>query len=1753
MGAVSEYFIRLDTLLGAHFLQKAPVLQYLGVRSWRETWNGEASVVTAEAVLEAALEGDIGGLHFSFGAAQAGETVFRIEIASDRSSIVTGLADRAEEMAGVTDNPPRPGLQIFARADGPSIPTRVQIHDIGLRIRLPEKWAKKGVIKNDRLVLDTDHPGPVEIVFASGTVVIDVGAEGGFFDMFSFVPDDGAAITVDPIFIPGPDIGIEIQKLKLDMSTTEGIPEVLARPGYQETWKGLYLEEFKLWGLDSAFPTLPPKLDPKTPPPGVTVELSKVVIDFSNAALSGSIKVQINEPDRTRVLQGGGLTLDIDRGVLVRAEVDFFLDVGKAAGETESNSSIGPDGLLQVVAAGRFNPDGRIGWEVALKTPGTADRGLITLTSTATTAIMMFIASWQLIDEFNDGHIAGGVALSVLLGVLFWGNHQRFFDSGKEWTWFDFKRLTLDAVTFRTREELVAGRHLKWLDVMLDLQLQIQLKMMFSKTPLFGGVLSKILPDIETDPDHPLGLTMRGLRFSVAWNFGDFTEAELAGRGRFDLDFPNEYQFDLGDQSIIKSSPVVLAKFGFGQWDQGSWIDLGLKYAKNEPSGAYSVMPAVVRLFFLSSGEYSHFTFDGMSFSVLVPGVLYVRGALNLGDPVTEASLQGWFVSSPGLAMKEYDKRENWHWDVGAQYRKAPLPSGGQASIVFAWLKTSSGIPVPLLPCVALYGGHFLYAENMRPALSGDTIDRWFTEHEPKNQIDISKWEGNADSTGVGFGLVLGAQADRGRPWNAQLGLLYADSQWLLSGYLNFLKQRPDPADTSKGSFLVLGAWGNHRLALSARLNYNLPADGKVLKVDAGVDVLVDRAQDESHLYVGFHWPPDRHVRATVFGRYEAGAYLIEDAKDVGNFAGQGITLPGHAVAMGARFAIEGGYKGSHFKLYLYLNAAGDLAFAGSNPFITVLHAKVAGGVVAKAYGIGFELEAAAEFLWVRPTPHMLVAKIKITLDLPWPLPDFDYTFDNSDGADGDTEALQTLVEGLTLVPRMPNGVVELAGDAAQPLVPLDPTFLLSFSYPTRNGTAVAGNFQITALGLNAVDTTVTHETSPPHAYAIELTALRLWRGTPGSGVLHPGPVPAKWVKQQTPAAGGQPSRRVLELFSLEDVAVARLVGPSAMLVDDLGGGWSPCPPSSPTRSLCYLWIDEPPGPIAGTETIALADAPSLTVRVLGEPEGAESMRRYFGWTAQDAAVVPFTLLSGVPRALRIPAVVGGALPDEPAAPQLELRFALAHNALLQMVRPGRDRRVTVRFYRGDRLVKEDAEGTVLPGLEGKWQHVVYTCDLPVDRAVIEAELRATPDASEVAAFLLRACVVLESDHRHHQDAVDSAAAWNAFWTTVGSPDPLVLAPATHYTLEVEGTWSRIVDGNETPGGTLTKTFEFDTVGLDQWPTRLRGADESLDGKAGYDLRTVPASGAVSVYPDRAIRLELRNRRIDELYAAFGRRLALRLGDDRGGVDVRWLDATPEPPSDLPDSELAWLGVVQGAACTPGGVDVHWHFPVVRITNALATSRRYEAATFALETTADLATVDWASQAPAHRFTFNTSRWPTFAAHVAAYGATGALDELVPSPTFTAVAAAVGAAARVLDDALLATVMTDLFGLPPRPPAAEPELVRVWGRDATGERLVALLLDGPEPLPRPGDGALELRTAANAALPIALVQTTSGARTLILFRDGATSFGPLASQPLTLVASDAFVAADGSRQTDFATIALPVPARPAFLEPEGPP
>ena len=226
----------------------------------------------------------------------------------------------------------------------------------------------------------------------------------------------------------------------------------------------------------------------------------------------------------TRVIRGAGFVVEMERGQLIRCEVQLTLRLERIA---HPNGNIDHD--LQIIGSLRFSPDGRKGWDFALNTPNTADQGLLADGPDAVASIEAVLAAVLLADDIKNGEYGDALMLFGISSLLIALQHDQRLG---------FHRLTLDALKLRYREELVAGRILKYLDLIADIQLLISLDLELSQMVLVGT----LLPDIRTAPGHPLGLLMKGLRVSFAYNIDDFDASELGpNRKAITIGWPSRY------------------------------------------------------------------------------------------------------------------------------------------------------------------------------------------------------------------------------------------------------------------------------------------------------------------------------------------------------------------------------------------------------------------------------------------------------------------------------------------------------------------------------------------------------------------------------------------------------------------------------------------------------------------------------------------------------------------------------------------------------------------------------------------------------------------------------------------------------------------------------------------------------------------------------------------------------------------------------------------------------------------------------------------------------------------------------------------------------------------------------------------------------------------------------------------------------------------------------------------------------------
>lgn len=1761
---MADYYVPLSSLTGSLGLNHVPLvgdaladwfrhaLQFLGVRQCRETWNDVDATIRGTAVFGGSdLAVNLGAFELALGKPVGGTTEVEFELSWMRASLFSAAVELGEELAGAGDVTALDGkLEIAFRADAPPLDFRLVVRGLGVRLRFNRDFLRKG-----RLITAPDGQPQQIVPLASD------GSEGDDTADVEILPpeivldsrrgfdirlDDDQIVQMPPLLIvtgDKPSFGLLVSKLKVDLSSERSPGEALAR-GFDEAWRGVYFEEIALFGMDTLFPTLPKWA-------AASHSTEKRIIELRNwfigtEGLSGYFRLALvpgdpahETPEEARaVFRGMAMEFEFDRGNMIKLGGEVTL---RLANTMNSFASAPQHGDFVIGFAWREVPGGASLIEMTLRRSGPLGDGVGLLTLDDQLADVLAGALLLVGTVDPTGPMAP--TLAVLLLEFLLAIH-----------WFDFKSITLEGVKIRRREEtLVGGRELRWLDFVLDVSAKLALN-------IPGNVLP-LVPKIQTDPAHPITVVVRGFTLSWAYNYDDFDEAELGDREAFRMSFDpgNAVSFEVGDETIVKQSPFSITKVGIGQWDRGMWFELGVKYAGKANNVAYSVVPTAMRFFFVTGGGLDHVDFLGATFSLLVPRTIYARGEWTMTDTADVMMGRAYIIGWSG-SVTNYKDPHNWMYNLGFGRRQVPLPPPpepkvAEADMFFLDFATSSGIPTFILPGTNLYGISYLHADNARPAIGTGTPAQWLTQRPPQYQVDISKWEPALGASGWAAGVILGAKANRARPWNLKAGFMRIDPGpvLMLFGTANFLKQRLSLKDTNPASLSFYATLDLERkeFLLGVRYDKKIPdATGRELRLSVPAELFIHR--DGWHLYLGQDKPLERHVLAQFLGKFTISGYVMFDTATIPNLAETGVDVPGSAIAAGLRFAYEGGKKSGRYKAYFFLKAAADAAVTLSDPRLFLIRAYVAGGFVAKAWGLGFEFEVSAQFMWIRPEPNHDKGLLKFTLDLPWPIPNLHLTFDSSRGADGEGEPLTGgMVDGLSLFLRSSQSSVEHEGDLAN--VPINPVFSLAFKYPTRNGTAVPGSFN-----LSDGSVTTLHyaggDPASPRGYAITLDALTLVKESGGGPVPVPGPFPALWRPDPLAAPGGRPDKRILELFAYEGIEASRFIGASADYVDWTTQDFVPCPPAKPVDPVCYRFDAEPLGFVDGERHVTSTDSRVLLVSSVGEDVFAQSVRRYFRAVRHRAEVVVSPVAGLAQRLLRLPAT-NGATPPVAAADHLRLRFARAEQATVLVLRYPQGV-VRMRGWLGETLVADAADGAMSGHLgEDRFEVVLYTLDGPLDR--IEIEASHGPGLRLRQSLVVQVCLLYTTDVEQWQDQQVAALNWSQFWSDLLAQDAaassaLVLDPGTRYTLEVKTSWAQVhEDGTLGAANPVTDTYSFTTA--TEPPVTLRGPAAALDG-ADWDVKTLPVDGDDAVYTSRPIRIEFRDARTDKVYLAFGRRLVLRLVDEHGQDLFDRLAFLRENATDLPEYQRAWRAHVLGLPCALPGLDALWAKGVAHFDSVLAAGVRYDASLVMLPANVtDLSTVDdWTQFPVVYRFGFRTSRHASLAAHLAAHAI---YDEICEADVdLGALHGALGSPAsgtRIADDLLLQQALLDHLHLLPRDPPPQPELVRVWRRDAADPSqlsVIALLFDGPEAFLRADSCTLDI-AGSTAAVPFVTVEQRGAARSLVLFPAGA-GLGGLAAGSLTLRVTQAFTGADGSPASEIASLAIAIPARPATLEEE---
>jgi hypothetical protein len=1713
---MAEYAIPLNLILapGISFDEVSfvfPPHNLIRVRRLRESWNDTHYIVTGEALLGSDTGLDLKIFELLFGHGSGGDTVLRFELAAARMSIASLIVAKGEELFGVDESVLESEdvkFRAFWLADGPCPSFRLSIHDIAARVRLPERFLKGELVENEEHqvvgIEPLNPPQRVDFTLVSASLYIDT--ERGF----SFEFDPSQSITIPPFVIGDSGVGIQIDKLKVDFSGETGIPEVLSRPTYDESWKGVYLEKARLFGLDGWIPFFPEK-----------VELSNWLLDGDG--ITGT--VMLDPTGGVGVLgpfELDSVILELERNKFVRGVFETTFRWGALNDDwADWNNLLMTFTLRHNAGVG----PGTVGFDISIRSVAEDPDALLTLTRAMIAPIEVGFAAAIIVamglDSGSETSIDKALVMTLLLIAA-------SLQAGGALT---IEEIKFVKATARYFTEEIDGELERFVDVAADFRGRISLDI-----PL-GPVLGSILPHLKTD--RPIGFEVRG--FTLRFHGLDTPEVVF--------DAKSGISFDVGEQTLIEGSPFLITKAGIGKWERGVWLDLGLGYAKDTNKLAVTI--DAIRLWFLDDGSLDHISFQGLSFSLLIPPSVYVKGKLEWGENVRLGTGRAYLCRK---SQQNHEDRANWLWDLELALREET--QGDVTSVVGSLEVTNSdGWP---WGSMALYGISGLLGVNSRPAVldpAQPDYVQWYREQLPANRIIATKWALEEGSEAAAFGVVIGS-ADGGRAWSAKAAIIYSSGVIIIPGSLNILSDRPKLSDDGHAALdmVLVADWAHDIYAVSIRFDYKKPDDGKLLHIHVPIDLYWRKSPKTWHAWVGQHMPVAARVGAKFLAR-EASFYFMIDRESIPSLGGTIITVPGTAYVLGGSVGFDSQFGKGRVKAFLRAGLEVHLAFgevpnsggASDDEDRTFFGGslRLFGGIGLKVFGMGFEFVVDASVILMTPEPKYFALSLLFKIGLPWPIPDIKFTVNWTKGADGPLREPGHLCAGLSLHPRSRNAPIELKEDQLQLDVPIDPALTLTFAYPVRNSMTSVGSFNF-----DSVDTTVDWPMSEDKGYAVELENLTLFVEGPGGSLLPvPGPFPAIWLDAGDPAPGGKPSRKILQLFAYDGVMASRYIGATADYVQGMFEDFNPCS-TKPPKPVCYQYAELALGPLtAPTSVGAPPDERRLAIGVIPELPGAETVRRYASLEATGTSVEDMSFLPA--RVIMLPATHGRNLPGEKAEPlaseRLELAWQRARNAELSVLRIERDTRVAVRFFDGDQLVLEDVEGIVVGSVLGKLQDVRYRCDVPTTRAEVFAfqhmgEQSFGDPVSQTALY--RVCVVYEGDMREWEDGEATAVAWSNLWSdlfnsSAATSDALLLEPGRRYKLEAKLRWLQVDGTNETPGGTQTHSFRFQTVAADQPPLeRLRPADQMVD-RTSWDIDTTPGNGAAAHYRDRGITMRMRDPRLDALYKAFGRRLTLRVVDDRGEDLFDRLAFLAEHAAEMPEYQEVFQEIVLGTSCANGDHTSLWSIGVAHFGSLLQLDRGYEGLLVSVpdpDGTVDLSTVDFETLPVLHSFRFRTSRWSNLTDHLAAHTL---LDEILGgAPNLGGINAS---PPQLWDDVALEEALHARLGAVPRVPAPAPEIVRLWRPQGAGltQAVVGVLIDGPEPLIRP-TATITMTDASPATVPIVIRAARTATRALILFPSGG-GLGPAPVGTLTLTINDG---------VESATAEIEIGVAPAFMAEE---
>jgi hypothetical protein len=423
---------------------------------------------------------------------------------------------------------------------------------------------------------------------------------------------------------------------------------------------------------------------------------------------------------------------------------------------------------------------------------------------------------------------------------------------------------------------------------------------------------------------------------------------------------------------------IEITKLGFGKTEDGrKWIGFsgGIKLVDGIQAGA-SVEG--LRIIWREDGSGINLTLNGIGVEFEIPNVLRFKGAVsyNPQDNRFSGNIKLHLIS----INLEIDARLVFGTSEGPQgpftyfaiYLNADLPAG-----------------VPLFSTnLALYGMAGLFAAEMEPNKRPD--EQWYGMDRNRSWYhrgsvgitditDNTKWKPQPGSLAFGAGVTIGTVSDNGFSFSGKmlLAIIFPGPILLIEGRANLLKERAKlDSSGEEPNFRALAVLDNRAgtflAGLDAQYRYN--NEGRLIDIRGSAEAFYSLSDPNAwHIYLGQREPSERRIRAELFSLFQANAYFMLDA---------------NRLALGARVGYDGHWNYGPLGVSLEAWIEGNAAISWKPAYFhgdLWLHGRVAVNVFGFGLGLTADARVAADVF----DPFHVKAQLGVSVDLPWPLPDF--------------------------------------------------------------------------------------------------------------------------------------------------------------------------------------------------------------------------------------------------------------------------------------------------------------------------------------------------------------------------------------------------------------------------------------------------------------------------------------------------------------------------------------------------------------------------------------------------------------------------------------------------------------------------------------------------------------------------------------------------------------------------------------------